>query len=463
MPNGGCKKVPNDPKIVVLGAGSASFSLNTLFKLLKTRDFDNGTLYMVDIDEKKLKIVSTLAKRIKLEFGSRMELFSTTDRLKALSEANFVILVIGIDRDNTWQMDYELGKKFGIYHYAENGGPGSFGHTARNLAVLMPIFKDIQDLAPNSWIINFTNPLPRIHYAIKEYTKLKCVSFCHQYWHGHYIIGRIMLPDLKKRFSTKNLSDYKLIRNASLQEYDVLAAGLNHFSFMLDFRRNLTNEDIYPLFRRYVKNVPKKFESLTIHMFKVFKLLPISGETHISEYLPYTHLKQNWDKYHLVKFNFEENKINRIKNFQKIQSLISGNLPLNHLQPERSERLADIIYEIYMNTNSLEPALNIENNGCIRNLPEDAIVEVPCFLNRYGASGMNIGRLPESIAALCNREISIAKLITQGSVSGDREKIIQAFALEPMVNDLNLAEKLVDTYLDTFEPFLPQFFDKDID
>jgi alpha-galactosidase len=450
--------VPNNPKIVVLGAGSAAFGLAALGDFLKQPDFNNGTLCMVDIDTNKLDLITGLANGLKEKYESSMELLSNKNRREVLQDADFVILVIGVNRDDTWKQDFELGKKFGIYHYAENGGPGSFGHTSRNISVLMPILRDIEDLAPKSWVINFTNPLPRVHYAINKFTKLKCISFCHQFWHGHYILGQIMRPDLEKRSLIKTTNDYLEIRNASLQEYDVTAAGINHFTWMMDIKRNRTFEDLYPIVRHYTERVPVEFEKLTLHMFKIFELLPVPGETHLSEYLPYTHSKHNWKRYNLYNFNFEENKKNRIKNMQKIRDMISGKLSYNYLNSDPAERLVNIVHEIFTNAKKYEPAINIENNGLISNISDDAIVEVPCVVTRRGANGIHIGKLPEAIAAICNREVTIAKLITNGSVKGDREAVIQAFALDPMVNDLELAEKLATAYIDEFKKSLPQFF-----
>ncbi|MHA1968454.1 MAG: family 4 glycosyl hydrolase, partial [Candidatus Hodarchaeales archaeon] len=115
-----------------------------------------------------------------------------------------------------------------------------------------------------------------------------------------------------------------------------------------------------------------------------------------------------------------------------------------------------IIAEIITNANTYEPSVNIPNDGSISNLPNDAIVEVPGLVSRYGVSGMKMGKLPEGITALCQREISIAKLITRSSIEGDRDLALQAFAL--MGDDLDLAEKMLNDYLKTHEKYLPQFF-----
>ncbi|MFX1282957.1 MAG: hypothetical protein ACFFB5_04845 [Promethearchaeota archaeon] len=447
----------NEPKIVVIGAGSTNFCFVTLKDIVEEEKLQNATLCMVDTNERNLNLVSSLAKVLKTRYQSKIELIADMNREKVLEDADFVILSIGVDREQTWETDFEIAKKFDIWHYAENGGPGAFGHTARNLAVVMPILYDIHDLASNTWLINFTNPLSKIHYAAKDYAKVNCVSFCHQYWYGFYILGHILTDDLGI-CKDANLS-YLDYRNKALKEYNVLAAGLNHFTWMLEVRRKSNGEDLYPLIRQKIDKLPPTYEALTRHIFKIFKLLPVPGETHLSEYLPYTAQKENWEKYNLYPFNFDENRQNKVKNWQLIKEIIEGKLQVEILKPDQAERIANLITEIYTDASAFEPALNIENNGAIANLPTDAVVEVPCLVNKKGGLGICVGKLPEAIATLCNNEISIAKLITKASVEGDKEAGIQAFALDPMINDLDLAEKLFHEYLETFKDVLPQFTD----
>ena len=178
---------------------------------------------------------------------------------------------------------------------------------------------------------------------------------------------------------------------------------------------------------------------------------------YLSEYLSYTARKENWDKYNLYTFNFDENLQNKARNWHTIKEVINGKQADNIFKSDISERIANLITEIYTDASIYEPALNVENNGTITNLPTDAIVEVPCIVNKKGGLGVSLGRLPEAITALCCREISISKLITKASVEGDREAGIQAFALFPMIDDLELAENLFNEYLNNFKTSLPQF------
>lgn len=448
------------PKIVSIGSGSASFYLSTLSDIFKQKSLDNATICMVDTNEHMLKKVSALGMKLKKEMKSNIRIISNVNREEeVLQDADFVILTIAVDREKTWKEDIKIAEDYEIWHYGENGGPGAFGHAARNIATLIPILNDIQDYAPHSTIINFTNPLSRIHYAISSSTNLNCISYCHQYFHGYYILGRILLKDLIKQGHKFPNYEYSTIREASLSEYDVLASGINHFTWMLEIKRKTTLENIYPLLRNHIKEVPEDFEKLTRKMFQIFNYLPVPGETHLSEYLPYTKTKNNWKKYNLYHFDFEAAKMDKKRNIELIDNILAGKKPISCLNYDQSERIAVIIAELSSDTNTYEPTINIENKGSITNLPYNGVIEVPCTLSRKGVVPIKIGKMPEPIASICQREIIISRLIVEGSIKGDREMITQAFAIDPMVNDLDLAEQLVNDYILNFKEYLPQFYD----
>ncbi|MFX1246722.1 MAG: hypothetical protein ACFFB2_02240 [Promethearchaeota archaeon] len=451
------------PKIVIIGAGSASFGLENLGGIMQHETLKGSTLALVDINESNLELVTALARRMNEEWNSNMTVLSTTDQKKVLHDADFVILSVAVDREKTWIKDHEIGLKHKIWHYAENGGPGSFGHTARGLAFIMPILYDIHDLAPDSWLVNFTNPVPRIQYAA-NYARVNCLSYCHQIWYGYSIVGRILADDLGIKehldwvyeWTDESFEKQGLFQVKAVLEYDILAAGLNHFTWMIDIRRRETGEDLYPLVRNEVIKLPSNFEPLTQVVFKTFGLLPIPGDCHLCEYLPFTYQQENWFRYNIALYDFKRGERKRDQMWQQIREMATGKRSLAYIVPNTFDRGEDIIAGIYSNENSYEPALNITNDGTISNLPDDAIVEVPVILNRRGASGLRIGALPEGIAALCRQEIAIAKLITKASIEGDREVALQAFAL--MVDDLTVAEKLLNDYLEGHKKYLPQFF-----
>jgi alpha-galactosidase len=452
----------SDTNIVVIGAGSASFGLETLGSIIERQDLQNTTLHLVDINNDSLKTISALAKLMKNKWNSSIKVNSTLDRKQVLNDADFVVLSVAIDREETWLKDYQIAEKYGVYHYAENGLMGSFTHTARGLAYIKPILIDIKDHAPDAWLINFTNPVPRIGYAAEQ-LGIKTVGLCHQIHHGYGILARYLAEDLgitedldfEVAWNDKSRDIMHKFSDHGEKEYDMKAGGLNHFTWMMEVRRRSTNEDMYPLIRSEAKNVHPNFEPLTQKMFDIYGLLPVPGDCHLTEYVPYTLSKENWEKYRIQLYNFERGKQQRDEMWRRITDILTDSRSFD-IKPTHQERGDSVISAITNNLNSYEQAVNIPNNGAISNLPDDSIVEIPALVNNYGISGMKMGKLPEAVAALCMREISIAKLITNASMTGDRHLALQAFAL--MLDDLDLAEKLLEIYINKNKNYLPQFY-----
>jgi alpha-galactosidase len=451
----------SDTSIVVIGAGSASFGLETLSSIIEREDLQKSTLHLVDINNDNLKTIFALSKLMKKKFETNIKINSSMDRTQVLADADFVILSVAVDREETWLKDYQIAKKYGFYHYAENGLMGSFTHTARGLAFIKPILTDIKDLAPDAWLVNFTNPVPRIGYAAEQ-LGIKTVGLCHQIHHGYGILARYLASDLgitenldlEVAWNDKSRDKFHKFSNHGEKVYDIKAGGINHFTWMMEVRKRRTNEDMYPMIRSEAKNVHPNFEPLTQKMFDIYCLLPVPGDCHLAEYVPYTLSKDNWEKYRIQLYNFDRGKRQRDDMWKRISDILAGKRSFD-IKPTHQERSDSVISAITNNLNSYEQALNIPNKGAISNLPDDSIVEVPALVNNYGISGMKMGKLPEAVAALCVREISIAKLITKASMTGDNQAALQAFAL--MLDDLDLAEKLLEEYITEHKKYLPQF------
>ena len=138
-------------KIVVIGAGSASFGLTNLGAILRTPELSGSELCLVDTNRNGLQAITRLAERVNRDWRAGFTIKSSVNREDCLQDADFVVLSIAIDREKCWRMDYEIAQKYRIMHYAENGGPGALFHTARNLAVVMPILRDMERMCPQAW------------------------------------------------------------------------------------------------------------------------------------------------------------------------------------------------------------------------------------------------------------------------------------------------------------------------
>ena len=453
-------------KIVVIGAGSASFGISTLAGIMRNPDLHGCELCLVDINREGLEAIEKLALRMNDEWHADMRISATEQRKDALSGADYVVLSIAVDRENRWRIDHELAKEYGIMHYAENGGPAALFHTARNLAQIMPIIKDMEALCPNAYLLNFTNPVPRIALAVHRYSSIRTIGICHQLSFGYMMAGYVLAQDLgidaprDYRFVWTDESSQieRIIVEQAIQKIDILAAGINHFTWMLDVRTK-NGEDLYPLLKKRFLKAPADFEPLTQEMIRIFDCVPVPGDCHLCEYLPYTHSmsRNTWAKYNIQMYDLNRGSKNRERMWQNITQMGRAEVPIDSLKDAHTERAELIIGAIKTNSHAYEAAVNVPNAGCIENLPNDTIVEVPAVVDAAGVHGLSVGRLPEPVAELCRRQMTIAELSVKAGVEGDRKAAIEALALDPMIDDPSLASTLFDRYLDAHRDFLPQF------
>jgi alpha-galactosidase len=136
---------------------------------------------------------------------------------------------------------------------------------------------------------------------------------------------------------------------------------------------------------------------------------------------------------------------------------VNGERPIDELREVVSEGVPEIIEALAFNDNFYHHQLNLPNNGCIPNLPDDAIIEVPGVISGFGMRGLNMPPLPEPIAELCRRELAYSSMVIDSCYHGDRDLALQALLFDPMVNDIDRARAILDDFITEFAEYLPQF------
>lgn len=423
------------PKIVVIGAGSIVFGLNCVEDAFSTKELWGSELVFVDLDQLAVSRMKRAADRINREFGAAYALSCTTDRLEALSGADFVIVSIAINRMEMWKQDFRIPHKHGIPHVlGENAGPGALFHTMRNVGPILDICKDMEKLCPDALLINYTNPESRLCIAIHKYTSIKAIGLCHQIHAGIRIVSTILeKPEA---------------------EIDVKAWGLNHLTWMTDIRDKLTGENLYPLLREKEQAYRSDYEPLSRYIFHRFGLFPTSGDGHLGEFFPYAH-EMTSDK----GYDYEGFETRRANGIAKVEGIADGTRSIDYILQKRSgERAFDIIRGIVFNTNEVLESANIPNQGYIRNLPADAVVEVPIVVSGNGINGLALGmELPRAIAALCTSQVQVQHLAVDAAVKGDRDLAMQALLVDPNVASAAAAQRIFDELMEINKPYLSQF------
>jgi alpha-galactosidase len=458
-------------KVVVIGAGSAIFGLNTVSALMGSERLRGSHLALVDVNAETLDLMTRLAQRLNREWDAEMTITAHTHHAEALSGAEFVVSAIEVPpREKLWQRDYEITLKYGVRQpYAENGGPGGFAHAARNILPVLEIVHDMEAACPDAWFINYTNPMIRICDAIHRHSAIKVVGLCHQIHVGYGMVGYVLADVLGIEVPEGEISSHAhpqlwprmtRIADQALEKVDIKAAGLNHFTWMLDLRSRETGEDLYPLFAERWAAFDPSFEPLTRRVYDAFGLFPIPGDEHLCEYLPWASdpVTRPWDKYDLSLYDWELMDQLRGVFHGDIAQMAESKTTVDHLRQANSEGALEMVENVAGAGNHYHLAVNLPNVGQIANLPAEAIVETPGLVSGAGVRGVSVGSLPTGIAELCRREIAAVQLGVDAAVHGDRKLALQCLLLSPCITDLEVAEQILDDYLETYRKYLPQFW-----
>lgn len=424
------------PKVVLIGVGSVCFGAGTIGDLLHFKDVLSGsTISLIDIDSEKLSLMKNLADMMNREAGSPFKIEASTDRRKLLEGADFVVTSPAIKREELWKKDWEIINGAGIKQtYGENGGPGCLSHTLRNIPMLLSIFRDVEDLAPNAWIINFTNPEARVCMLLDRYTSLRFVGLCHQIGEAYETVSHVLaIPR---------------------SDIDIKAAGINHFTWIYDIRQKSNGKSIYSDFRTQISKMPENYEPMSRKLFDTFGMFPTAGDHHLSEYISY-----GWEFLGLQGRDFEARTKEKEELLEWLRGVTKGTRTIKErIQGRTGESVADIIVAMTNGDNHYEVSLDMRNEGCIPNLPHDAIVEIPGVVSGDTVRGLRMDPLPAGIRAMALQQINIHAISVEAAVKGDKKLALQALLLDPAVDSFTLAESTLDKLLEAHREYISANF-----
>jgi len=426
-------------KIVVIGAASASFGRGQIADILQAPELRGRKirLTLVDTSGSALATMLRLADRIKAHAGADIEIDATTDRREALPGASFIIAAVARNRYQLWEQDFRVPLAHGFRHcLGENGGPGALFHTMRSLELIMPICRDVELICPNALLLNFTNPEARVLHAILTLTKVKAAGICHGVFSALQAISAYL--------------------HKPQDELDIISAGMNHFYCILQARDRSTGKDYLDDLVQMAANDPNA-PPLFRKMAEIFGVFTFPSDDHIGEYLSYG------AEFHGVKWPYgQESRRVRPDSPPAATSLddyASGRRPLDAsvLAPS-GEVAVPIIGDILLDRKLRRPAVNVLNSDTfISNLPADAAVEVPAVVGAAGIQPLHVGPVPETFAAMMRVQFTIHSLLTEAYRTHSKKLLLQALLLDPNVNSIGAASKMLDEMLALQADFLPAF------
>ena len=426
-------------KIVIIGAGSASFGRGMIVDLLRAEELAGRAVeaWLVDIDPQALSRMQRFAELVKAHVGSEVRIRATTDRSEALPGASYVLTAVSTHRYELWEQDFRVPLAHGFRHpLGENGGPGALFHSLRSLKLIMPICRDIELLCPDALMLNFANPEARVLDAILHLTQVRAIGLCHGVFSAIRFVSQYL--------------------DIPIESFELTSAGMNHFYAVLKVIDKESGEDLLPdLIARaqaddsFAPSVWKKF-------IDVFGWLTYQSDDHIGEYVSYG-AEFAGTAWH---YGLECRRVgDRRPGRTDAIAACLDNRPLDESILRRSGEIAiPVICDIELNRRRRHDAVNVLNvEGYIANLPRTAVVEVPAYCDGRGVHPIAVGEISEPHAAYVRTQLSIQRLTTEAYRTRSKNLLLQALLLDSAVNSITEAEKMLDEMLDLQQAFLPEF------
>ena len=436
-------------KIAFIGAGSFEFTRNLVRDILTFPAFQEIEIALMDISVDRLKYITQAVKKIKKEGNyEKVHIVSTTNRAKALKNADGVLITILQGGVDVWRKDIEIPKQFGVdFNAGDTRGPAGIFRALRTLPAMMDIVQDIERYCPRAVILNYTNPMAILCNAVQKKTKLNFTGLCHSVQTTAEMLARWI--------------------NADISDVQYLCAGINHQAWYLKYE--VGGKDAYPKINEAIQNNDNILneEQVRNDMFLHLGYYVTESSGHSSEYNAWYRKRPDLIKKYCTDGtgwnpgHFAYIRDAYLQHEQVWEEQIQLWLDNDNIDLSRGYHYASYIFNaLFGDGEYYQFNGNVLNDGIIDNLPQGCCVEVPVLASKRGMDPIKVGKLPTQLAALNYINASSEQLAVEGALSGDKSAIYHAIYLDPLTSavlSLRETKKMVDQMFSANEDYLGYF------
>lgn len=450
-------------KITVIGGGSYCWTPTLFRDIVCTPGLEGSEIVLLDINKKHLDDLHQCCQAILAQLKKEKEFTvrASMDAAQALRGADYAILTITTGGYDSMENDLKIPYKYGIYQpVGDTVGPGGISRALRNIPVVVGLAKIMERVCPNAWLLNITNPMSTLTRSVWRETDIRCVGLCHE------LYGTLRM--LEKLFGG---TDWR-------RDFDCVSVGVNHMPWITHLAYK--GKPAFPELRKMLEKGGAKSmrgkaagtafdetlvgkNEVKLALFQAYDALPAAGDRHIVEFFPYFCRKE------MLRGKFMGVTCTRIeerrKKFtpkwqQNVADITSGK---KQVSAEISGESTSKVISGLAGMAEWKDVLNLPNQGQIRELPADVLVETMGLITRDKIYGLPVGPVPPAILAQIQLHVMNQELTVEAAVTGDRSLVLQALLNDPLcgqIGDYRKMEKMMDELLLANRKWLPQFFGK---
>jgi alpha-galactosidase len=399
-------------RVVFIGAGSVVFTRELVTDLMRFDDLPTLDLALYDIDPARLEVARGTAVQIAERFGRELRVTATTDRREALDGAGFVVNMIQVGGIDATRIDLELPATFGVRQtIGDTTGVGGVFRALRTFPVLSQLARDMAELCPDAWFLNYTNPMAmNVWWMSRVAPRQKVAGLCHSvYW------------------TVKDLSE---LVGAPFERVRYRAAGVNHQSWLYQWTQD--GESLYPRLDAAIAADPELTRRVRVEMYTRLGYYPTETSEHSSEYLSwFLRSDAQIERFRLKPLEYLGISEQNLAEFHAAQAALESGAELELMDGSDAAEYAPQIIHSMLTGTEREIHVNTVNRALIANLPEGAVVEVPAAVTCAGVEPIPVGAIPPQGAALNRSYLSVAELAVEAALTGSVELVKQAVLADP--------------------------------
>lgn len=451
-------------KIVLIGAGSAVFTKGLIADFIQS-GFGKWEIALCDINPVILESITKLAKKMVEQKGADILISASTDRKELLPGADFVVTTIAVGGRRAWEQDVKIPRKYKIYQpVGDSIMPGGISRAQRMIPVMVEIARDIEQLCPDAYFFNYSNPMTAIVTAVRRVTNVKIIGLCHGVIYGEKYLAKMLGVDVK-RLTT-------------------IGAGLNHLTWLYDIRvdgkdvhqelldivqkqkeDNVRNPHVRNFFNPLLedKEIPNHMDNpLSWEFFERYGALPAVVDRHAVEFFPERFPEGN---YYGATLGIDAFPIDDV--IARGEATYKAMLDQGETEGEveadlfkradgEHEQLVEIIRSLLLDERKVF-SVNIPNEGAVAGIPDDAVLEIPGVATARGFSSMHVNGFEGPIKDIIIKRLASVDLTVEAALKGDRQLWADAMMLDGAVTDYETAENLVRDFIEEHKDYLPQY------
>ncbi|WP_276255396.1 alpha-glucosidase/alpha-galactosidase [Halomontanus rarus] len=448
-------------KIAFIGAGSISFTRRLVRDILSFPELQESTLALMDIDEDRLEKSRAMTQVLVDEHDLPTTVEATTDRREALEGADYVMCAIHVGGEEPFRNEIEIPQQYGVNQaVGDTLGPGGVFRALRTIPTMVDLTRDMEELCPDAPLLQHTNPMAMVCWAIEEATEIDVYGICHS------VQG-----------TAHDLAEYV---DVPFEDVEYWVAGINHMAWFLEFESE--GRDLYPDLRAVMNDRESEAYADDVVRFETmrhFGHFITESSQHLSEYLPYFRTSEaqideltERSNYRADPDEFEYSPVcwmptgEYLKQWSSIDPTDAFDIEEMDRSLDRSAEYASRIVHSLETGEGRRMNLNVPNAGpdgdggaLISNLPDEALVEVPCLVDGTGVNPCSVGALPSQLAALNRTNINVQQQGVRAALDRDEDALRRAVKLDPLTSavcTLEEADELVDELLAANADYLPE-------